>query len=820
MTAPPHKTDQHRFAEAADAFRVYFENLRTLFIERESIFTQLELALLSQEHVLIIGPPGTGKSAIADAMLGGLVDETGRPSLFAKQLAESTVQADLIGPVDFKVLTETGRTEHLTDEGMLGASYAFLDEIFDGRDMLLRSILNVLYERELKHGSRITVGRCRTAVMTSNRYLSEVLRRSPETLQAFADRISFIGFVPKSFARQSSRAHMLAQAQRAQRPRLVARLTFAQLEVLQHAVVSVEVPRLVAEAVEALGDGIERLLASEASKTPEYVPTKYFSQRTAVKALWALKAAVVRDRLYRRADRPLVATLDDLPALESFFVLAGPRGEELTLLGSRAADARERTQLEVVRIEQRAFAAALGEVRERLARSPALELKELDIEVLQRQAREQTTRWSSLEAATLAAKLHRHLVPGPRHEEHRPLLLRAAQSLTGVLETRLQHPPDSQESDRPAQVAAILAVLELTRGVPELREHAASLGQSIAAFAHQSAGMIALGADAATFDESLGLEQLAQKAKGLSSDADAIMQLAQSMSVQHLRTALTDSKREAAKTLRRLVERRLSTGASAQLGVEGRRLAAVEQSLVQLDSSHTGLRQALLLPSAVVTVRTAITSPALKLAALELHVRAAVDELRAEGLEPSQVSEAIRQQLIDRIGQIVAELKPRADVTPPSTGTVLSGEAYGTYRQALGTTTLDGELRALRELERLCGAIVPSNMVDAVTSAELSSLEARVEYLETWMIRLTEALPRPPVKRQAADEAFAMLIHSRFPLLATRDGELLRLATSFDAFAVEEGSKAQRAQRAGGRVAALGLQLRELTEALLAARQP
>ena len=47
---------------------------------------------------------------------------------------------------DFKVLTETGRTEHLTEEGMLGSVHAFLDEIFDGRDMLLRSILNVLHE--------------------------------------------------------------------------------------------------------------------------------------------------------------------------------------------------------------------------------------------------------------------------------------------------------------------------------------------------------------------------------------------------------------------------------------------------------------------------------------------------------------------------------------------------------------------------------------------------------------------------------------------------------------------------------------------------
>ena len=168
------------FSDAAAAFRRFFLELREAFVEREALFTQLELALLCKEHVLIIGPPGTAKSAIAGAVLERIDDEkSGRPSLFSKQLAENTVQTDLIGPVDFKVLTETGRTEHLTEEGMLGAVHAFLDEVFDGRDMLLRSILNVLHERELKHGRKVTPGRCECAVMTSNRYLSEVLQRSP-----------------------------------------------------------------------------------------------------------------------------------------------------------------------------------------------------------------------------------------------------------------------------------------------------------------------------------------------------------------------------------------------------------------------------------------------------------------------------------------------------------------------------------------------------------------------------------------------------------------------------------------------------------------
>ena len=35
-------------------------------------------------------------------------------------------------------------------------------------------------------------------------------------------------------------------------------------------------------------------LLAQVTRLPDYVPTKYFSQRSTVKALWALKAAVVR----------------------------------------------------------------------------------------------------------------------------------------------------------------------------------------------------------------------------------------------------------------------------------------------------------------------------------------------------------------------------------------------------------------------------------------------------------------------------------------------------------------------------------------------
>ena len=150
---------------ALDRFARFFDELRGAFLEREDVLVQMALALLAREHVLITGPPGTGKSMLASSVVGRVVcADTGEPSLFSKQFTESTVQTELIGAVNFRTLTETGRTEHFTDEGMLGAVHAFLDEVLDGRDQLLGSTLNLLEERELKQGATITRGRAAGAL--------------------------------------------------------------------------------------------------------------------------------------------------------------------------------------------------------------------------------------------------------------------------------------------------------------------------------------------------------------------------------------------------------------------------------------------------------------------------------------------------------------------------------------------------------------------------------------------------------------------------------------------------------------------------------
>ncbi len=359
--------DSERFTRAATRFKAFFDELRTAFVEREDVLAQIALALLAKEHVLLTGPPGTAKSQIASAVFGRIVcEETGSPSLFARQITESTVQTDLIGPVDFKTLTETGRTTHFTDEGILGSAHAFLDEVFDGRDMLLRSTLNVLNERELKQGGTITRGRTEVALLTSNRYVSEVLEDSRETLLAFVDRVAFVSFVPRSFADPESLAIVLKRrVAGGGRPSLDALLTIQDLDVLQAAVAETWVAPELCDAVAALLARFDAESSAAVRADPSFVPTRYLSTRTAVRCAELLRAAAVYQRIFEEPSRKLDARYTDLALLRLHLVLAGPKPADIERILERESDPVERRQLEILRTERELFDACLEKLERR-----------------------------------------------------------------------------------------------------------------------------------------------------------------------------------------------------------------------------------------------------------------------------------------------------------------------------------------------------------------------------------------------------------------------------------------------------------------------
>ncbi len=362
--------DSERLSTALARFRHFFDELRALYLERDDLLAQAAMALLTREHFLITGPPGTAKSSLTPAIVGRIVDErTGEPSVFSRQVTESTVHTDLVGPIDFKALTETGRTQHFTDEGLLGAVHAHLDEILDGRDMLLRSTLNLLNERELKQGTKIVKGAIECAIMTTNRYLAEVLEDSRERLLAFVDRVAFVGFVPKGFADPAHLERVLeVQAGGRRPPAPGAILTIQDVDVLQRAADMAYVDPALFRRLAQLVTFFEEECAEAVRADPSFVPTRYLSTRTVVRLGRALKAACVLQAAWSEPERDLAATPQDLELLRLSLLLSGPTPTEVSALLERETDPRERRQLEILRTERELFARA----RERLPEPPPM----------------------------------------------------------------------------------------------------------------------------------------------------------------------------------------------------------------------------------------------------------------------------------------------------------------------------------------------------------------------------------------------------------------------------------------------------------------
>ncbi len=392
---------------ASGRFRAFFEELGRAFVERDDVLAQIALALLGREHVLMTGPPGTAKSGIAAAVLGRIIDEhTGEPSVFARQFTESTVQTDLVGPIDFKTLMQTGRTEHFTDEGMLGAVHAFLDEVLDGRDMLLRTTLNVLHERELKQGTKTTRGRIEAALMTTNRYLAEVLESSRETLLAFVDRVAFVSFVPKGFAQQASLEKVLrTQVGGVRGPALKSVLTIQDLDVLQAAVERVIVPPEMTSALCALVEQMDVELASAAKNDPSFLPTRYLSTRTAVRLGRILKSICVYDVVMKRSEREFVADGQDLALLRLSLLLSGPDRDGVARLLEKEADPRERRQLAILRTERDIFERVLARVPKPVRRASRVPAAPSSVQQLEKQVEQALPKSDPKPLLETAAKL-------------------------------------------------------------------------------------------------------------------------------------------------------------------------------------------------------------------------------------------------------------------------------------------------------------------------------------------------------------------------------------------------------------------------------
>ena len=152
-------------------------------VERRLLYEIVVLGLITREHVLFIGPPGTGKSA---AVKSAAEQFQGR--YFEYLIGRFTEPNELFGALDLAALKE-GQVKPVTKNMLPEANIAFLDEIFLGSTAILNTLLGVLNERQYRRGAfeqEVPLWSCVAA--------SNALPDDP-TLQAFADRFLLTSFV-------------------------------------------------------------------------------------------------------------------------------------------------------------------------------------------------------------------------------------------------------------------------------------------------------------------------------------------------------------------------------------------------------------------------------------------------------------------------------------------------------------------------------------------------------------------------------------------------------------------------------------------------
>lgn len=137
-------------ASPRESLRTIRDELQQTFLERTDLIDGALVALLAGQHVLVVGPPGTAKSMLADEICRRL---TGA-HYFQWLLTRFTTPEELFGAVSLSAL-ERDDYRRITTHKLPEAHVAFLDEVFKASSSILNTILGVMNERRFHNGQTV-----------------------------------------------------------------------------------------------------------------------------------------------------------------------------------------------------------------------------------------------------------------------------------------------------------------------------------------------------------------------------------------------------------------------------------------------------------------------------------------------------------------------------------------------------------------------------------------------------------------------------------------------------------------------------------------
>jgi len=133
--------------------------LKSTFVAKDELIELLITCAIAQEHLLIVGPPGTAKSELIkrfSLLCGGdgAAADGDSVSYFEYLLTRFTEPNEIFGPVNLAAFREGEGAMRSTDGMLPRAEMAFLDEVFKANSAILNALLTILNERIFYNGSQ------------------------------------------------------------------------------------------------------------------------------------------------------------------------------------------------------------------------------------------------------------------------------------------------------------------------------------------------------------------------------------------------------------------------------------------------------------------------------------------------------------------------------------------------------------------------------------------------------------------------------------------------------------------------------------------